>query len=116
MNTYEKTIENIFAKGDAILKRGGRVKYRQHRGLLADAMAEMKTFDTVDEMLDYIASRYSDYLSKEDLSVSDDLGKDHRIDWKETRYVCTKRFGAESYATPMCIGMCSFEGDKNDRP
>lgn len=87
------------------------VKYRPHKGLLADAMAEMKTFNTVDEMLEYIASKYSDYLSKEDLSISDDLGKDHRIDWKETRYVCTKRFGSESYATPMCIGMCSIEED-----
>lgn len=95
----------------ANLKRGGRVKYRPHRGLLADAMAEMKTFNTVDEMLEYIASKYSDYLSKEDLSISDDLGKDHRIDWKETRHVCTKHFGSESYATPMCIGMCSIEED-----
>lgn len=116
MMDYKQMAELVMKEGDAILKKGGRVKYRPHRGLLDDAMAEMKTFDTVDEMLDYIASRYSDYLSKEDLSVSDDLGKDHRIDWKETRYVCTKRFGAESYATPMCIGMCSFEGDKYDRP
>ena len=111
MNTYEKTIENIFAKGDAILKRGGRVKYRPHRGLLDDAMAEMKTFDTVDEMLDYIVSRYSDYLSKEDLSVSDDLGKDNRIDWAETRHICTKRKKKKKYDVPQCIGMCSFEGD-----
>ena len=67
MNTYEKTIENIFAKGDAILKKGGRVKYRPHRGLLDDAMAEMKTFDTVDEMFEYIGSEFG--KDKDDLDI-----------------------------------------------
>lgn len=85
------------------------IKYRPHRGLLADAMAEMQTFSSVDEMFNFIANKYSEYLSKEDLSIGEDLGKDQRIDWKETRYVCTKRFGSEEYAIPQCIGMCSIE-------
>lgn len=85
------------------------IKYRPHRGLLCDAMEEMQTFSSVNEMFDYIANKYSIYLSKEDLSVGEDLGKDHRIDWKETRYVCTNRFGSKTYDVPQCIGMCSFE-------
>lgn len=85
------------------------IKYRPHRGLLADAMAEMKTFETLDEMFEHIASECSNYLCKEDLSISKDWGKDKRIDWKETRYVCTKRFGSEVYEIPQCIGFCSIE-------
>lgn len=85
------------------------IKYRPHRRMLDEAMAEMKTFSTIDEMYDYIASHSDGLFSKEDLSVSDDLGKDRRIDWKETRYVCTRRFGAAAYSIPQCIGMCSIE-------
>ena len=87
------------------------IKYRPHRGLLADSMAEMKTFDTIDAMFSYVAEELSEYLCKEDLSISDDLGKDNRIDWAETRHICTKRFGSDKYDIPQCIGMCSFEGD-----
>lgn len=35
--------------------------------------------------------------------------KQIRINWKETRYVCTKRFGGDKYDTPQCIGMCCME-------
>ena len=85
------------------------IKYRPHRGLLADAMAEMKTFNTIDEMFTYVAKELSEYLCKEDLSISENLGKDFRTDWKETRHICTRRFGSEEYETPQCIGMCSIE-------
>lgn len=85
------------------------IKYRPHRGFLSDAMAEMKTFNTLDEMFEHIVQDWCGYLTTEDLSVTDNLGKDKRIDWEETRYVCTRRIGSESYATPMCIGMCSIE-------
>lgn len=85
------------------------IKYRPHRAYLDDAMAEMKTFNTLDEMFEYIVQDWHGYLSKEDLSVTDNLGKDQRIDWEETRYVCTKKVGSEMYETPQCIGMCSIE-------
>ena len=87
------------------------IKYRPHRGLLTDAMAEMKTFDTIDEMFAFIVQDWSGCFNKEDLSISDNIGKDNRIDWKETRYVCTKRVCSEFYETPQCIGMCSIEGE-----
>lgn len=88
------------------------VKYRPHKGLLDDAMAEMKTFSSANEMLDFVANQYSDYLSKEDLSIGEDLGRDQRIGWAETRYVCTRRFGGDHYEIPQCIGMCSFEREE----
>lgn len=96
------------------------IKYRPHRELLMDAMREEKTFETIDEMLDYIvddlnstfkpiSSDVPPIVSKEDLSISEDLGKDIRIDWTETRHICTKRLGTDVYETPACIAMCSFE-------
>lgn len=85
------------------------IKYRPHRRFLDEAMAEMKTFDTIDEMFTFVVQDWSGCLSKEDLSISDDIGKDRRIDWKETRYVCTKRIGSDFFDTPQCIGMCSIE-------
>ena len=48
-------------------------------------------------------------FDKSDLSVTKDLGKDNRIDWKETRYVCVRRMGDDICKTPQCIGMCSIE-------
>lgn len=85
------------------------IKYRPHKGLLTDAMAEMKTFNTLDEMFEHIVQDWYGYLTAEDLSVTDNLGNDKRIDWEETRYVCTRRIGSEMYETPQCIGMCSIE-------
>lgn len=85
------------------------VKYRPHRGMLDDAMSEAKTFDSLAEMYEYIANNSSGLFSIEDLSVTSDLGKDPRIDWKETRYVCARKFGSEIFDSPQCIGMCSIE-------
>ena len=88
------------------------IYYRPHKGTLADAMAQMQIFNTIDEMLDFIVKDwnvYGDVFTKKDLSVGENEGKDDRIDWKETRYVCTKRMRNEIYDVPQCIGMCSFE-------
>lgn len=87
------------------------VKYRPHRELLADAMREARLFATVEEMYEWIASE--GWCSPEDLSISENRGKDSRIDWEETRYVCTKRMGTEVYDVPQCIGMCSIESGEN---
>ena len=51
-------------------------KYRPHRGTLEDAMKEEKTFITMDQMFDYIVKSDPFHsLQKEDLSISDNLGK-----------------------------------------
>lgn len=89
------------------------IKYRPHKGHLDESMELAKTFDTLDQMYDYIVQDWNaienNLFDKSDLSVSNESYKDDRIDWKETRYVCTRRIGDEIYDTPQCIGMCSIE-------
>ena len=90
------------------------VKYRPHRGRLDDAMKLERSFDSLDSMYEFIVSEWNglelgELFTKDDLSISEDLGKDDRIDWQECRYVCTKRMRDEIYEHPQCIGMCSIE-------
>lgn len=86
------------------------IKYRPHRGSLQSSMEKMQVFNTIEEMFDYIVNTDSFHaIDKEDLSITEDLGKDDRIDWIETRYILTKRYGAEEFEYPQCIGMCSIE-------
>lgn len=70
------------------------VKYRPHRGALCDAMAEMRIFDSVEDMFHYIVEDWKAYgnpFDIGDLTITCDEGKDERINWKEGRYVCTRR-------------------------
>lgn len=90
-------------KGDCM------IKYRPHRGGLDKSMAEMKIFNTIEEMFNAIVEEYHGWISFGDLIILEDIGKDKRIDWKETRYVCTKHCDKEIYDSPMVIGMCSIE-------
>lgn len=85
------------------------IKFRPHRGGLSASMSEMKTFDSKEEMFNTIVEDWNGAISYEDLSITKNIGKDKRIDWKETRHVCTKRIGNEAYNIPQCIGMCSLE-------
>lgn len=87
------------------------IKYRPHRCTLEDSMHEMKIFKSTQEMFNAIVQDWNGFISFDDLSVGDNIGKDNRIDWKETRYVCTKRIGEDEYDTPQCIGMCSIEAE-----
>lgn len=86
-----------------------KIKYRPHRGSLKDSFKEMRTFDTVDAMLDYIVSNSDMFFAKENLSISENYGRDPRIDWKENRHIRTSKYGDMLYQEPQCIGMCSFE-------
>jgi hypothetical protein len=92
------------------------IKYRPYRGAISDSLAEQKEFKSIDEMYDYITNQwnsagYGVMFFKDNLNVSENYGKDERIDWKETRYVCTDLMGDKSYDVQQCIGMCSIEGD-----
>lgn len=84
------------------------IKYRPHRGSLYDSMNAMKTFNTLNDMLNYIFDDYNGFISPEDIVIGEN-DVDDRIDWKENRYVYTKRIGNNNYNIPQCIGMCSFE-------
>ena len=87
-------------------------KYRPQRSTLEESLKEAKKFETLDEMYDFIISEWSQFgavFSKEDLCVSEDTGKDYRINWKESRYVGVKRIGTQIFEKPQCIGICSIE-------
>lgn len=87
-------------------------KYRPHRGSLDEAMKEAKEFITMDQMFDYIVKTDPLHiLQKEDLYISEDLGKDDRINWSESRNVMAKRYGKNVYPQP--IGWCSMEDFNN---
>ena len=94
---------------------GNMIKYRPHKGTLDEAMAESKTFNTVDEMYDYIVSNWNNkgfgqlLIVKEDLCVTESMGSDKRVGWNDFRYVCTKKIGKEVFDVPRCIGLCSIE-------
>lgn len=90
------------------------VKYRPHKGNIGEAVENTVEFESVEEMLSCIVKDWKNWSGKTvfeigDLSLSEDKGKDERINWKETRYICTKRIGEEVYNIPQCIGMCSIE-------
>lgn len=87
------------------------IVYRPHRGSLADAMAEMQSFGDIHEMFNYIIKNES-YVwgvppyDIEDLSLSEIIGDDDRVGWKNVRYVLTRRCGDRVYNHLQCIGMC----------
>ena len=92
-------------------------RYRPQRGSLEDSMREAKEFITMDQMFDYIVNTDPFHLlRKEDLSISENLGKDDRIDWSECRNVLTKRYGNDVYDTPQAIGWCSMEDYNHPSP
>ena len=99
-----------------------KILYRDHRSSLAEAIATVREYCTVDEMKAGIAEAYNrlrreagfsgDAFSAEDISVGDDLGADDRIGWANTHYVCIRRLGDDDFVArigvPQAIGFCSF--------
>ena len=70
--------------------------YRPHRGGLEEAMREKKVFNSKEEMFNNILAEWHGLISFEDLSLSEILGDDSRIGWKDCRYVLTQRCGGEN--------------------
>ena len=88
------------------------IKYRHHRGSLADAMKTAQEFASIEEMKSYICDDLNadglDWIGEDDISIGEPLGDDPRVGWKDVRYVLTRRYGREIYDYPQCIGMCSI--------
>ena len=86
------------------------VKYRPHRGGLKEAMAEAKTFNTIDEMKEHICNEDL-FLSinPEDIVVGDPAGHDLRVGWYDVRIVATKRIRDTAFDPPAAIGFCTIE-------
>ena len=74
------------------------IKYRPHRGSLADAMLEYKEFDDIADMLKHIEQEFP-YTATSRISITEDVGADTRINWNTTRYVKANEF---------VIGMCDL--------
>lgn len=92
--------------------------YRPHRGGLAESMQERKEFQTEEEMKQYIYEQHKRYFAEiefntapfeiEDIVIKEDTAiNDSRTGWHDTIYVCVKRYGADKYDIPQCIGMCA---------
>jgi len=91
------------------------IKYRPHKGKLAEAIAEAKEFETVDEMKEFLYKEWNEgqekeLFSKKDIVIGNAIGDDDRIGWKNVRCVCVKRLGDEDfmkeYGCPQCIAWC----------
>lgn len=91
--------------------------YRPHRGSLAEAMAEAKTFNSFDEIKEYVANKWSSVwgysiLNQNDIVLDEEFHNDDRIGWKNVRYLCTKKLGDEDYikeyGRPQCIGFVGW--------
>ncbi len=91
--------------------------YRPRRGGLREAMKEARIFNSEREMFEYIVKQWDGLISIEDLSISEPLGDDERIGWKDYRYVLTNRCGDRDYiklyGCAQCIGMCAYGWDKD---
>lgn len=98
--------------------------FRPNRGMLDEAMAEAKKFDTVEEMKEHIVKLWHEgWDGPEELFTVDDIVideksavKDDRIGWEDSMYVCVKRMGKtdyiKKYGIPQCIGMCATKYKK----
>lgn len=102
--------------------------YRPHRGALADALAEAKEFETVEEMKAYIYEDWKNmcmeigYKSAPfeiyDIVIGEESADDRRCGWHDSRHVCVKRMGKENYielyGCPQCIGTCATDYERID--
>ena len=95
-----------------------KIKYRPHRGLLAESMELACEFNNYDELKQHVYDEWS-YLKEimnvepfllDDIVIGEPHGDDNRIGWKNVRYVCIKRLYNEDYmklyGSPQCVGMC----------
>lgn len=88
-----------------------KIFYRPHGGGLAEAMADIKKFDSIKEMLDYIVEQHNHAFDTTDIYISY-YGYDSRIDW-DTFIITVSRYYDENYLKkyqcPQAIGFCAFK-------
>ena len=89
------------------------IKYRPHRGGLVEAMMYAKIFENIDDLKRHICEEWNidglRLIEGDDIVIGEIIGDDNRVGWKNIRYVLTKRCGAQQYAYPQCIGICTFD-------
>lgn len=91
--------------------------YRPHRSNLAEAMAEAKTFNSFDEIKEYVANKWNSVwgyqiLNQDNIVLDEESQDDDRIGWKDVHYLCVKKIGNEDYikkyGCPQCIGFVGW--------
>lgn len=84
--------------------------YRPHRGGLRESMEGAREFITKEAMFDYIAEMHGHAFAPKDLIiVRESAVDDLRTGWRNTMYICTKRYLWKSYDCPQCVGMCATD-------
>lgn len=90
-----------------------KIIFRPQRGSLDAAMAEAKVFDSVEEMKQYIVDFYffkHPRFEVEDIIIDDEaISEEAENGWRDTRYVCVKRWYGKTLDYPQCIGMCATD-------
>ena len=91
--------------------------YRPHRSSLAEAMAEAKTFNSFDEIKEYVSNKWNsvwgqNILNPNDIVLDEESHDDDRIEWKDVHYLCATKIGNEDYikeyGCPQCIGFVGW--------
>ena len=91
------------------------IKYRPNRSSLAESIAEIKEFNSVDELKSYVIADWHrnfpmKFFTSDDIIIGDVQGNDGRFGWKNVRQVSVKRIGSEDYikmyGCPYCLGWC----------
>ena len=89
--------------------------YRPVRSTLEEAMKAVIEFNSEEEMKSFISKTYAN-IDKEDIVIEGEGVNDDRIKWKDTKYVCLKKYDnldgskidlVERYGAAQCIGMCA---------
>lgn len=88
-----------------------KVLYRPPRSTLTEAMKELKTFDSLKELFEYLVEAHKvagiTAFKTTDILIMYEC-YDARIDW-ETHTVCTRRYFDKRFKYPQCIGYITFK-------
>lgn len=73
---------------------------RECRGLLEDSLKTTRLFDTKEQLIEYYTKMWSFEGIKPVISISDVIGYDARIEWKNVRYIL---------CDGMAVGWCDYD-------
>lgn len=91
--------------------------YRPHRSSLAEAMKEARTFNSFEDIKNYVANEWNNLwgyqiLNPDNIVLDEESHDDDRIGWKDVHYLCVKKIGNEDYikeyGCPQCIGFVGW--------
>lgn len=72
------------------------IKFREHRGGLAESMETMRTFETVRELKEYLQLLFGWFTASKAYAspyAHDSDGGDHRIGWENVHIISSRGYG-----------------------